>query len=119
MKLHISQLPCDEATFLEKLDAYKAERAAHALTVDVPAPLPEYEIFRTIVDQGGELALERDPPPSLRELALRALAEQQAAKDASARLAAEDALLAEAALDPNAPQAVKDYVVLEQASLSE
>lgn len=61
MKLHTSQLPCDEATFLLKFAAYKAEREAHALTVGVPAPWPEYEIFRTIVDQGGEVVIERDP----------------------------------------------------------
>lgn len=60
MKIFVSQLPCPEQEFLTKLDAYKAARAAHRLTVGVPAPFPEYEIFRVIVDQGGVLELQYD-----------------------------------------------------------
>lgn len=81
MKLHVTQLPCAELDFLSKLAAYKAEREAHALTVGVPAPFPEYEIFRTIVDRGGELIIERDELQEQAKAANRdALAELDALK---------------------------------------
>lgn len=60
MKLHITQLPCEETIFLEKLAQYRSEREAHKLTVGIPAPFPEYEIMRVIVDAGGPLEIVRD-----------------------------------------------------------
>lgn len=108
MKLHISQLPCDEPTFRSKLAAYLAELEAHKLTVGVPAPFPEYEIMRTIADQGGELEVYEDPPaepPTPEQLEAAELLRKRAA----ALRALDDARLAEAALDLAAPQEVKDY----------
>lgn len=94
MKLHASQLPCPEPEFLQKLEAYKAERDAHALTVGVPAPWPEYEIFRTIVDQGGEIVIERDALQEQAKAVNRdALAELDALKSAVAAKDAEIEML--------------------------
>ena len=82
MKLHASALPCPEAEFLQKLDAYRASRDAHKLTVGVPAPFPEFEILRTIVDQGVDnLVIVRDELQEQAQAASRnALAELDALK---------------------------------------
>ena len=60
MNLHRRQLPCDKARFLDLLAAYSAAREAHKRTVGVPAPFPDFEILRTIVDQGGALTIEQE-----------------------------------------------------------
>lgn len=89
MKIHVTQLPCDEATFLLKLAAYRAEREAHKLTVGVPAPFPEYEIMRVIVDSGEPLVIEKDALQEQAKAAARdALAELDALKAKVASLEA-------------------------------
>ena len=60
MKINVAQLPCAEAEFLAKFEAYKAEREAHKLTVGVPAPFPEYEIYRTAFERGEDFEIIRD-----------------------------------------------------------
>jgi hypothetical protein len=85
MKINATQLPCEEAEFLSKLEQYRAARAAHKLTVGVPAPFPEFEIMRVIVERGEPLTIERD---ALQEQA------KAVARDALAEL---DALKAEVA----------------------
>lgn len=94
MKIQATQLPCDEATFLQKLEAYKAEREAHALTVGVPAPFPEYEILRTICEQGGNLVIVHDELQEQAKAVNRdALAELDELKVAVAALTAKVAQL--------------------------
>jgi hypothetical protein len=66
MLVNKSQLPCPEPEFRAKLAEYLAAREAHSRTIDVPAPFPEFEIFRTIAEQGGDLIVvdnEDDGPP--------------------------------------------------------
>lgn len=46
MILHRRQLPCPKALFLSKLAAYNAAMIAHAATVGIPAPFPDYDVFR-------------------------------------------------------------------------
>jgi hypothetical protein len=83
MLLQKTQLPCPEPEFREKLSDYLAAREAHKLTVGMPAPLPEFEVFRTIADKGGEFAVvenegEAPEPSEPRDYrALRLLAYRQ------------------------------------------
>ncbi len=60
MRIHEKQLPCDEATFLAKFDAYRAAREAHKLTEGVPAPFPEFEVFRVLYERGDAPEIVRD-----------------------------------------------------------
>lgn len=76
MLINRKQLPCDEADFREKLAAYLSEREAHKSTVGVPAPFPEFEIFRAIAESGGELAIvdnEGENPEPTKPLDYKAL----------------------------------------------
>lgn len=57
MQIQRRNLPCDKATFLQKLNAYVAAMQAHASTEGVPAPFPEFEIFRTIFESGETLEI--------------------------------------------------------------
>lgn len=57
-----SQLPCDEAILRVLLDDYQAAVAAHALTVGVPAPFPEYEILR-VLQPGFQVIDPEEPEP--------------------------------------------------------
>lgn len=79
MKIDIDQLPCDEAEFIAKLDAY---RQARMDAVDgEPAPFPEFEIMRVIVDRGEELEITRDSlQDQAKEAGRDALAELDALK---------------------------------------
>lgn len=52
MKIHVKQLPCPEVEFRAKLAAYINAREAHKETEGEPAPIPEFEILRTIADSG-------------------------------------------------------------------
>ena len=82
MRLHITQLPCDEATFLAKLELYRAARESHKLTIGIPAPFPEYEVMRVIVDSGEPLEIIRDElQEQAKAVARDALAELDAAKE--------------------------------------
>jgi hypothetical protein len=111
LTLKKSTLPATEAELREALAEHVAASEAHRFTVGVPAPWPRFDVVREIIADGGEFNVEDDlpPPPTERELALRALAEHNAAKDAAERAARADLALACAALAPDAPQAVKDY----------
>lgn len=57
IKIDASQLPCEEGLFLLKLAAYRQAREDHKTTIGVPAPLPEYDLLRTIVDRGQEVEI--------------------------------------------------------------
>ena len=107
MKIHVSQLPCPEAEFLAKLADYRAAVAAHRTSIGKPAPFPEYEAFRALVDSDPEI--ERDPAPTPRELAIRALVEKRKAE----ALLQENRLLAAASLEPDAPAELVAYVASE------
>lgn len=85
MQIHVTQLPCEETEFLVKLEQYRVAREAHKMSMGVPAPFPEFEIMRVIVDRGQPLTIVRD---SLQEQA------KAVARDALAEL---DELKAEVA----------------------
>lgn len=81
MKFHVKQLPCEESAFLSKLEEYRRARDAHRITVGVPAPFPEYEIMRVIVDRDEPLEIVRDELQEQAKVASRdALAELDALK---------------------------------------
>ena len=65
LTLILSQLPVSEASFRAGLTAYRDAVAEHALTVGIPAPIPEYDVFRKILaaDGDGEFILVDDTPP--------------------------------------------------------
>lgn len=104
--IHAGQMPCSENVLRQALTEYRDLLEWHKTTEGVPAPWPDHEILREIVAGGGEFTVIYPPPPSSKELALRALAEKRAAEAE----VAQDRLLAEEALKPDAPQEVKDYV---------
>jgi len=51
MKIPASTLPVSEELFRQKLAEYSTARDAHAFTKNVPAPLPEFEVFREIYEK--------------------------------------------------------------------
>lgn len=112
LTLKKSTLPAAEPDLRAALVKYRSELGAHRLTVGVPAPWPDFDVLRDIVAAGGEFDVLDDlpPPPTARELALKALADEAAAKAEAERVAREDSLLAAAASRPDAPQAVRDYI---------
>lgn len=67
VRIHVKQLPCAEQEFRQKFTEYLQAREAHKETVGVPAPMPEYEVFRTIADVGAELEIYEDPKPEVPE----------------------------------------------------
>lgn len=60
MKLHRRQLPCPKAHFLSALETYTAAMLAHAATEGTPAPFPEFEILRSILESGEPLEIEQE-----------------------------------------------------------
>lgn len=104
-----SQLPASETDVRAALARYQAALEAHRTTEGLAAPWPEFEILRTINEAGGEFIVVDVP-------AVAALTPEEkfvielASKRAAALKALDDARLAAAGQDPNAPQAVKDYV---------
>jgi hypothetical protein len=64
LSIFSSQLPTDEATLRASLATYIAALAAHATTIDVPAPWPDFEILRNIVAAGGDFVVVVEPPPA-------------------------------------------------------
>lgn len=116
MKINEKQFPYAEEKFIADLAAYRAARDAHKLTVGVPAPFPPHEIMRVIVDSGEPLVIERDPKPvPFTPTPSQAKAMNLSMKRMAALQVLDDARLAAAALDPLAPQAVKDYAAAKAA----
>jgi len=113
MILNLSQLPVDQTIFLAKFAAYTQAMRDHALTVGVPAPFPEYDVFRIAWERGEGIAVHDDtPPPPPTPPALtpaQIAANNLASKKALAMSALDEQRLAAALIDPLAPQAVKDY----------
>ena len=105
MQINAAQLPCDEATFLAKFAEYRAARDAHRLTVGVPAPFPEYEIFRVLYERGEAPEIVRD------EL------QEEAAKANRNALAELDALKAKVA-ELEGLKAQVDAIALAQATVA-
>jgi len=111
MKLHTTQLPAPESEVRAALARYKAALAAHTKTVGEPAPWPEYECLRNLVNDIEGLIVETDPEPtpaptpSTEELEARQLERALAVK----RAAAIEAALAYVAAKADGPAAVKDY----------
>jgi hypothetical protein len=63
------QLPCDETVFVQKLNDYKAAVAVHSQTTAIPAPVPEFELFRLIVERGGKVSIvDGDDPLPVEDL---------------------------------------------------
>lgn len=56
-----NQLPIPEADFRLAFEDYRLAMEAHALTEGVPAPFPDFEEFRVILANGGEIEIEDDP----------------------------------------------------------
>ena len=89
MRIHLSQLPVPEAEFVAGLNAYMQAREAHKSTVNVPAPFPEHELYRTLYERGETLEIIRDPLQEAAEPVNRdALAEMDALKSKVAELEA-------------------------------
>lgn len=117
MKINLSQIPCEQAAFLAKFESYRTAMEAHRLTVNVPAPFPEFEVFRVAWEKGEAIEVHDDTPPpppapTAPELAQRALEQ----KRSEALRALEDQRLAAAMADPLAPQAVKDFAAAAKAT---
>lgn len=90
MRIHAKELPCPESAFREGLADYLAAREDHKNTVDIPAPLPAFEIMRVIAEGGGKLEIYDDPaptPPTESELLAASKAGKVAEINAACRVA--------------------------------
>jgi hypothetical protein len=97
-----------------RVQAFKDALAAHAETVGVPAPREE-DWIEALARTGEPYELQTPPeepkPPTAEELAAHELMK----KRAIALRALDEKRLQAAALDPNAPQEVKDYAAARDA----
>lgn len=77
MEILASQLPCEEAEFLDKFEEYKRARASAETGEE--APFPEFEIMRVIVDRGEDVQIVRSGlQEQAKEIGRDALAELDA-----------------------------------------
>lgn len=111
MRIHESQLPCPEAELRAALGNYKAALTEHALTEGVAAPLPAFEILRSLVriqfvdDKPvavGDFTVEKTPeaepepiePPAPRPVTVVTMRQARLALLAAGLLDAVDAAIA-------------------------
>jgi len=108
--IHQSRLPKPEANFRADLQQYKNDLAAHSLTVNVPAPFPENrDLLQAILNDPDKdffvIPDDTTTPKTPEEIR----AEQREQKRNAALRVLTEQQLADAALDPLADPAIKEY----------
>lgn len=109
MKLHVMQLPCDRKVFEELYQKYVSEMEAHKETKNVPAPLPEYDLMRSIYESGEPLEIFEDFYSQFSRHE-KTVTNMKAIELASKREVALDAILKRYAEDAKVPKEVLEYL---------